>query len=233
MPRNPAPAPAASPAPNEVVVYRPDESIRLDVTTDGETVWLTQSQMAVLFGCTVRNIRLHLENIYASGELDQEPTRKDFFLVRKEGTRTVSRTVACYNLDAIISVGYRVNSIRGVRFRQWATCILREMLLNKLDEIKRIGSLERRMDAAEGDIKQVQAGVNYLVQQLSAPPPAPPQDRLRPGPTVIIFPHGLPRIPKPLTSMPAPRGRGERRRPTRRGHPASAAQLPLRPRSGH
>ena len=185
---NPAPLPVprkpeqpnlpAPTAPNEIIVYRPDDSICLDVTTDGETMWLTQSQMAELFGCTVRNIRLHLENIYACGELEPEPTRKDFFLVRMEGRRKVSRTVACYNLDAIISVGYRVNSIRGVRFRQWATRVLREMLLNKLDEIKRIGALERRMDAAEGDIKQVQAGVNYLVQQLTAPPPDPPRPKI-------------------------------------------------------
>ena len=83
-----------------------------------------------------------------------------------------------YNLDVIISVGYRVKSFRGTLFRQWATRVLREMLLNKLDEIKRIGVLERRMDAAEGDIKQVQAGVNYLVQQLAAPPPDPPRRKI-------------------------------------------------------
>ncbi|MBP5320275.1 MAG: virulence RhuM family protein [Kiritimatiellae bacterium] len=79
------------------------------------------------------------------------------------------RPVAYYNLDVMISVGYRVKSPEGVRFRRWATRILREMLLNRLDEIKRIGSLERRMDAAEGDIRQIRNGMNYLVQQLSAP----------------------------------------------------------------
>ncbi len=95
----------------EIVVYENGADIRIDVRTDGETVWLTQSQMASLFGCTVRNVRLHLENIYACGELEREATRKDFFLVRTEGAREVHRSVACYNLDAIISVGYRVNSI--------------------------------------------------------------------------------------------------------------------------
>ena len=85
--------------------------------------------------------------------------------------------VIIYNLDVIISVGYRVKSLQGTRFRQWATRILREMLLNRLDEVKRIGNLERRMDAVEGDIKQVKGGMNYLVQQLSAPPD-PPRKRI-------------------------------------------------------
>ena len=80
------------------------------------------------------------------------------------------RPIAIYNLDVVISVGYRVKSFQGTRFRQWATRILRDMLLNRLDEIKRIAKLERRMDAAEGDIKQIKGGMNYLVQQLSVPP---------------------------------------------------------------
>ena len=163
---------------SEIVVYENGADVRLDVRTDGETVWLTQSQMASLFGCTVRNVRLHLENIYACGELEREATRKDFFLVRAEGAREVRRSVACYNLDAIISVGYRVNSILGVRFRQWATRLLREMLLNKLEEVKRIAALENRMDRAETSIKQVEAGVSYLVQQLSSPPPDPPRRKI-------------------------------------------------------
>ena len=77
------------------------------------------------------------------------------------------RPVAIYNLDVVISVGYRVKSFQGTRFRQWATRVLREMLLNRLDEIKRIGNLERRMDAAESDIKQIKGGMNFLVKQLS------------------------------------------------------------------
>jgi len=108
---------------NQIVVYQPNETVRLDVRLENETVWLTQSQMGELFGCTTRNVRLHLENIYACGELIPEATRKDFFLVRIEGARQVRRTVTCYNLDAIISVGYRVNFILGVKFRQWATSV--------------------------------------------------------------------------------------------------------------
>ena len=87
------------------------------------------------------------------------------------------RPVTLYNLDVIISVGYRVKSFQGTRFRQWATRVLREMLLNRLDEVKRIGNLERRMDAVEGDIRQIKGGMNYLVQQLSAPPD-PPRKRI-------------------------------------------------------
>ena len=98
------------PQKNEIVVYQPDETLRLDVRLEDETVWLSQSQMGTLFGCTTRNVRLHLENIYACGELTPDATRKDFFLVRQEGVRQVRRMVTCYNLDAIISVGYRVNS---------------------------------------------------------------------------------------------------------------------------
>ena len=70
---------------NEIVFYQPDETIRLDVRLENETVWLTQSEMGVLFGCTTRNVRLHLNNIYGCGELSPEATRKDFFLVRMEG----------------------------------------------------------------------------------------------------------------------------------------------------
>ena len=86
---------------NQIVVYQPNETVRLDVRLENETVWLTQSQMGELFGCTTRNVSMHLDNIYSCGELAPEGTRKDFFLVRLEGSRQVRRTVTCYNLDAI------------------------------------------------------------------------------------------------------------------------------------
>ena len=86
--------------------------------------------------------------------------------------------VVAYNLDVIISVGYRVKSIQGTRFRQWATRVLREMLLNRLEETKRIGKLERRMDAAETDLAQLKGGVSYLVKQIAAPPNTPPRRRI-------------------------------------------------------
>ncbi|MDR1635645.1 MAG: virulence RhuM family protein [Bifidobacteriaceae bacterium] len=86
-----------------------------------QTVWLTQPLMAELFGTTQQNISQHLHSVYGDGELDEEATHKDFLSVRQEGDRQVRRTVGYYNLDAIISVGYRVNSRRATQFRQWAT----------------------------------------------------------------------------------------------------------------
>ena len=89
-------------------------------------------------------------------------------------TSTVGgRPIAIYNLDVVISVGYRVKSFQGTRFRQWATRILREMLLNRVKEVREIGKLKRRVEAVEGDIKQIKGGMSYLVQQLSAPSDPP------------------------------------------------------------
>ena len=113
----------------DIVVYQPDEVTRMDVRADEETVWLSQKQMAALFGCSVMNISGHLKNIFQDGELNEKRTVKDFFIVQSEGERTVSRTVSHYNLDAIISVGFRVNSKRGIQFRQWATAVIKERLL--------------------------------------------------------------------------------------------------------
>ena len=171
------PSPSASlPAPkrNDIVVYESGSGVRLEVRTDGETVWLTQDQMCLLFGRERSVITKHIRNVFKEGELPKE----GFVQILHKTSPSGGRPVTFYNLDVIISVGYRVKSFRGTLFRQWATRVLREMLLNKLDEIKRIGALERRMDAAEGDIKQIQAGVNYLVQQLTAPPPAPPRRKI-------------------------------------------------------
>ena len=93
-----------------------------------ETFWLTQSSMAELFDCSSDNISLHLKNIYAEEELEREATAEKFSVVRQEGARQVSRTLEFYNLDAIIAVGYRVNSKKATRFRQWATRTLREYI---------------------------------------------------------------------------------------------------------
>lgn len=113
----------------ELVIFeeagRPVE-VRLDA--GGDTVWLSQRQMADLFETSVDNIGLHLKNIYSDEELPEEATTEDFSVVRSEGKRQVARRVKHYNLDAIISVGYRVGSRRAVRFRQWATRLLREHL---------------------------------------------------------------------------------------------------------
>ncbi len=115
---------------SEIIIYE-DKSgkLSLDVRLDNDTVWLTQLQMAELFDTTQQNIALHLKNVFSEGELDQKATYKDFLLVRNEGGRAVNRNVAHYNLDGIISVGYRVNSKKAVMFRQWATSVLKEYLV--------------------------------------------------------------------------------------------------------
>lgn len=114
----------------EVLLYEsPDGQVRVDVRLERETVWLTQRQIGDLFDTSIDNVGLHLKNIFADAELDEAATTEDFSVVQSEGNRQVRRTVKHYNLDTIISVGYRVNSRRSVRFRQWATKVLRDHLV--------------------------------------------------------------------------------------------------------
>ncbi len=136
----------------EIVMYQPDETIRLEVRVENETVWLTQQQMADLFKATKQNISLHINNIYQEGELDEFSTVKDSLTVRQEGKRTVRRHVKYYDLDVIISVGYRVKSLRGTRFRQWANRILKEYLLHGYSINKRFERIEQRLAFAEEKI---------------------------------------------------------------------------------
>ena len=136
----------------EIVMYQPDETIRLEVRVENETVWLTQQQMAELFNATKQNISLHINNIYDEGELEQIATVKDYLTVQKEGKRMVKRHINLYNLDVIISVGYRVKSLRGTRFRQWANRILKEYLLNGYSINQRFDYIERRLTATEQKI---------------------------------------------------------------------------------
>ena len=101
----------------------------IEVRVEDETVWLTQKLIGVLFEVTVPTVNEHLTNIYQQGEITQEATVRNFRIVQKEGNREVTRNVDCYNLDAIISVGYRVNSARAIQFRQWATSVLRDFAI--------------------------------------------------------------------------------------------------------
>ena len=114
----------------QLEIYRAIKGeVVFNVDTENETIWATADQMSVLFDVTIRNIRNHLNNIYESGELDKNRTRKKNFLVRKEGNRTVRREIDVYNLDAIISVGYRVNSRKATDFRIWATKVLKQYVV--------------------------------------------------------------------------------------------------------
>jgi hypothetical protein len=124
-----APGDEAAPA-SELVLYRTEDArTRIEVRLEGESVWLTQAQMAELFQTSVPNINIHLKAIYEEGELDEAATIKDYLIVRSEGRRQVSRSVFHYSLEAILAVGYRVRSARGTQFRQWATERLREFLV--------------------------------------------------------------------------------------------------------
>ena len=158
---------------NQIVVYQPNETVRLDVRLENETVWLTQAQMATLFGCSTDNIGLHLKNIYSVGELSKGATTEDFSVVRMEGARQVRRIVTCYNLDAIISVGYRVNSILGVRFRQWATGILKDYLLRGYSVNSRLNQLEdsmhRNLSKHDDRISALEQKVDFFVQTREPP----------------------------------------------------------------
>ena len=139
----------------EVVKYAQEGMPQLEVWLEDETIWLTQKQMGELFGCAMENVIHHLKNIYSEEELEEAATTKEFLVVRIEGKRKVTRKVKHYNLDAIISVGYRVNSKRGVRFRQWATSVLKEYLLRGSVRDRRIEKLEKRMTAAERSIDSI------------------------------------------------------------------------------
>ncbi len=132
---------------SQIVLYQPDESISLQVKLDEETVWLTQPQMVELFGSSKANISEHIANIYQQGELIQSSTVRKFRTVRKEGNRMVTRNMDYYNLDMIISVGYRVNSLQGIRFRQWATNVLKEYLLRGYAVHQQMLQMEQRIDS--------------------------------------------------------------------------------------
>lgn len=143
----------------QVVVYAaPDGAVCVDVRLEQETVWLTQRQMAAVFQTSTDNVSLHLKNIFAEGELGEGATTEDFLVVQSEGQRQVRRSLKHYNLDAVISVGYRVNSKRGVCFRQWATRTLRDHL------VRGFTLNERRL--AEQGLAEARATVNLLARTL-------------------------------------------------------------------
>ena len=157
----------------QIVVYKVSDGSELSVKTDGETVWMTIDQMVRLFGRDRTVLVRHINNAIKEGELSRGINVQNMHNIQTGR----GRPELMYDLDVMISVGYRVKSQEGVRFRRWATRVLREMLLNRVNEIREIGKLKRRVDAVEGDIKQIRGGMNYLVQQLSAPSD-PPRRRI-------------------------------------------------------
>ena len=143
----------------KIVVYETsDGEVRVDVRLDRETVWLTQRQMAEVFGTSIDNVGLHLKNVYSNDELADTATAEEYSVVRTEGKRRVRRTLKHYNLDVVVSVGYRVNSRRGVRFRQWATRTLRDHL------VRGFTVNERRL--AERGLAEARATFDLLARTL-------------------------------------------------------------------
>ena len=133
----------------EIILYQADSSIRLEVRIHEETVWLTQAQMTLLFQTTKQNISLHINNIFKEGELQKVSVVKDFLTTAADGK---NYHTLYYNLDVIISVGYRVKSIRGTRFRQWANSVLKEYLLRGYAINQRVERLEQRVSKTEEQI---------------------------------------------------------------------------------
>ena len=128
---------------NEIILYQPDSTLSLDVRVENETVWLTQAQMTELFQTTRNNITLHIRNIFKEGELEESSVSKDSLLTAADGKRYKTKF---YSLDVIISVGYRVKSIRGTQFRIWANKILKDYLLRGYSVNQRLLYMENRID---------------------------------------------------------------------------------------
>ena len=137
------------PTDSQIVLYQPDESIRLEVKIDDDTVWLTQAQMTDLFCTTKQNISLHISNIFKEGELLPELVVKESLTTTPHGAipgKVQQKKVKLYNLDVIISVGYRVKSHRGTQFRQWATRVLKDHLLKGYSVNQQLLAMQRQID---------------------------------------------------------------------------------------
>ena len=158
---------------NEIILYQPDDTLTLDVRVEDESVWLTQAQIVELFNSSKANISEHLKHIFQSGELDRESTVRKFRTVRKEGNRSVVRNLEFFNLDVIISVGYRVNTIRGVQFRQWANKVLKEYLLRGYSVNQRLLLLEdkidRRFSEYDQHFRELDGKVDFFVRSSLQP----------------------------------------------------------------
>ena len=153
----------------EIVMYQPDETIRLEVRVEDESVWLNQAQMAELFGTGRQAITKHLQNIYDCEELKKEATSSILELVRQEGKRMVKRKIEYYNLDAIISVGFRVNTKRGIEFRQWANGVLKQYLMRGYAVNQRMFDIEQKVVEQGLEIKELRKKIDFFVRS-SLPP---------------------------------------------------------------
>lgn len=157
---------------NQIVVYQPNETMRLEVTLGDRTIWLSQLKIAELFDVDRSVINRHIRNIYKTGELIESSTCAKIAQVQKEGDREISRVIPRYNLDVIVAVGYRVNSIRATNFRIWATKVLTEYLINGAIIDKRYAlasEMDRRLAAHDSQILELRKDVDYFIRS-SIPP---------------------------------------------------------------
>jgi len=154
----------------EVLVYQAEDGrVKVDVRLENETVWLTQALMADLFQTSTDNISLHLKNIYAEGELNAVSTSEDYSVVRQEGQRQVKRKLKHYNLDAIISVGYRVQSHTATRFRQWATQRLKEYIVKGFtlnDERFKSGQSMNYFNELQERIREIRLSERFFYEKI-------------------------------------------------------------------
>ena len=164
----------------EIILYQPDETIRLEVRLYDDTVWLTQAQIIELFQSSKANVSEHIKNIYDQKELDFEATVRNFRTVQKEGKRMVNRALTYYNLDAIISIGFRVNAKRGIRFRRWANSVIKQYILNGFVINQQLMQIQQHIDARienqqlqiqqiEATVKNHQEKIDFFVRT-SLPP---------------------------------------------------------------
>jgi hypothetical protein len=154
----------------EIVMYQPDETIRLEVRVEDDTVWLTQQQMAELFLSTKQNVSLHINNIFREDELEENSVVKESLTTARDGKKYKTKY---YNLDVIISVGYRVKSKRGTKFRQWANRVLKDYIIRGYAINQQVKYLEQKMDARfqdyDAQIAEMQDKISIFVQS-SLPP---------------------------------------------------------------
>lgn len=165
-------SPASSSQDNEIILYQPDSTVKLEVRLENETVWLNRNQIARLFDRDVKTIGKHISNALKE-ELDGVPTVANFATVQNEGNRSVTRNIEYYNLDVIISVGYRVKSKRGIQFRQWANKVLKEYVLRGYSINQRLLHMESRIDHRlsehDSQIKELNNKMDFFIRT-SLPP---------------------------------------------------------------
>lgn len=157
----------------ELVIYQANDDVKIEVVLNEDMVWLSQSQIVQLFQSSKANISEHIKSIYHQNELDKDSTIRNFRTVRIEGNREVLRNITYYNLDVIISVGFRVNTKIGIHFRQWANNILKNNLLKGYSINQRIDYIENKFDTKlynhDVQLKEISEQINYFVQK-SMPP---------------------------------------------------------------